>query len=121
MPKNKKKISLAQLKNKMKETKEPGSPPQRRRGRSRERRDPSLASRGSSCSRGSSVYDDHPMDVEAVFEALFSCRDVDDVLLSTTLFEQGILPEYMDWAVKAFEALVRKNAKKGSRKSVGKK
>ena len=112
-----KKISLAKLKE-MRSKNEQKEPEVRRRGRSRERRDPSLASRGSSCSSG---YDDGPMDVEAVFEALHSCRDLDDVLLSTTLFEQGILPEHMEWATKAFEAMQRKKEKKNARKKNSKK
>lgn len=111
MPKKNKntKISLAELKKKHHEAKQP----QPRRGRSRERRSRSI----SGDSRGSSVYsEDEAFDVEAVFEALYSCRNMDDVILSTTLFEQGVLPEHMGWAQKAFEAMQRQKKERSEKK-----
>ena len=105
MPKRGKKISLNDLKKSICEQKH-ASP--KRRGRSRERNQERSFSRGSSCG---SFSEGPMMDVEAIFDALHSCESKDDVILSTTLLGNGVLPEFLDWALQAYAAIERKRAK----------
>ena len=106
---NRNKISLSALKQSMTQPPPQGEskqPPHGRRGRSRERRQ----SRSPSISDFSDDASGAAFDVEQVFEALYSCDSKDDVILSTTLFENGVLPEFLEWALAAYEAIERKRA-----------
>jgi len=105
-----KKLSISELK-----ALASANPPEaKRRGRSRERRtkpdsrSPSFSRSPSGCS-----FDSHgpPMNVTEVFGALRSCRSIDDVVTSITLFENGVLPEFCGWAKEAYEALERKRTR----------